>query len=90
MVTGESLPTDKNPGDQVIGATINKTGAFRFRATNVGADMALASIVRIVGDAQATKLPIQRIVDQVGGRPPEPPHTMPTTVPVPGCPGSPP
>jgi P-type Cu+ transporter len=67
MVTGESLPTGKNPGDRVIGATINKTGAFRFRATNVGADTALASIVRMVGDAQATKLPIQRIVDQVAG-----------------------
>lgn len=67
MVTGESLPVDKRPGDEVIGATINKTGAFRFRATKVGADTALASIVRMVGDAQATKLPIQRIVDQVAG-----------------------
>jgi Cu+-exporting ATPase len=67
MVTGESLPVDKRAGDEVIGATINKTGAFRFRATKVGADTALASIVRMVGDAQATKLPIQRIVDQVAG-----------------------
>ena len=67
MVTGESLPVDKQPGDEVIGATINKTGAFRFRATKVGADTALASIVRMVGDAQATKLPIQRVVDQVAG-----------------------
>ena len=67
MVTGESLPVDKAPGDEVIGATINKTGAFRFRATKVGKDTALASIVRMVGDAQATKLPIQRIVDQVAG-----------------------
>src|SRR5581483_6380617 len=67
MVTGESLPVDKSVGDEVIGATINKTGAFRFRATKVGADTALASIVRMVGDAQATKLPIQRIVDQVAG-----------------------
>ncbi|MBS1895390.1 MAG: copper-translocating P-type ATPase [Actinobacteria bacterium] len=67
MVTGESLPVDKRPGDEVIGATINKTGAFRFRARKVGADTALASIVRMVGDAQATKLPIQRIVDQVSG-----------------------
>ena len=67
MVTGESLPVDKVVGDEVIGATINKTGAFRFRATKVGADTALASIVRMVGDAQATKLPIQRVVDQVSG-----------------------
>ena len=67
MVTGESLPVDKTVGDEVIGATINKTGAFRFRATKVGADTALASIVRMVGDAQATKLPIQRVVDQVAG-----------------------
>jgi P-type Cu+ transporter len=65
MVTGESLPVDKTVGDQVIGATINKTGAFRFEATKVGADTALASIVRMVQDAQASKLPIQRVVDQV-------------------------
>ncbi len=67
MVTGESLPVDEQPGDEVIGATINKTGAFRFRATKVGADTALASIVRMVGDAQATKLRIQKVVDQVAG-----------------------
>ena len=67
MVTGESLPVDKAVGDEVIGATINKTGAFRLRATRVGGDTALASIVRMVGDAQATKLPIQRVVDQVAG-----------------------
>ena len=65
MVTGESLPVDKAVGDEVIGATINKTGAFHFRATKVGKDTALASIIRMVGDAQATKLPIQRLVDQV-------------------------
>jgi Cu+-exporting ATPase len=67
MVTGESLPVDKTVGDEVIGATINKTGAFRFQARKVGADTALASIVRMVGDAQATKLPIQRVVDRVAG-----------------------
>jgi Cu+-exporting ATPase len=67
MVTGESLPVDKEPGNEVIGATVNTTGAFRFRATKVGADTALASIVRMVQDAQATKLPIQRVVDQVAG-----------------------
>jgi P-type Cu+ transporter len=67
MVTGESLPVEKHAGDEVIGATINKTGAFRFRATKVGAETALASIVRMVGDAQASKLPIQRVVDRVAG-----------------------
>jgi P-type Cu+ transporter len=67
MVTGESLPVDKGRGDEVIGATVNTTGSFRFRATKVGADTALASIVRMVQDAQATKLPIQRLVDQVAG-----------------------
>jgi Cu+-exporting ATPase len=67
MVTGESLPVDKKAGDSVIGATINKSGAFKFRAMKVGKDTALASIVRMVQDAQATKLPIQRTVDQVSG-----------------------
>ncbi len=67
MITGESIPVEKREGDEVIGATINKTGAFRFRATKVGADTALATIVRMVGDAQASKVPIQRIVDVVSG-----------------------
>ena len=67
MVTGESLPVDKGAGDEVIGATINTTGAFTFRATKVGRDTALASIVRMVQDAQATRLPIQRVVDRVSG-----------------------
>jgi len=67
MVTGESLPVEKRPGDEVIGATINKTGAFRFRATKVGKDTALANIIRMVGDAQGSKVPIQRIVDVVSG-----------------------
>jgi Cu+-exporting ATPase len=67
MITGESMPVEKRPGDEVIGATINKTGAFRFRTTKVGADTALATIVRMVGDAQASKVPIQRIVDIVSG-----------------------
>ncbi|MFI5004703.1 MAG: HAD-IC family P-type ATPase [Solirubrobacterales bacterium] len=67
MVTGESLPVDKSAGDEVIGATINTSGAFRFKAVKVGKDTALASIVRMVGDAQASKLPIQRVVDQVSG-----------------------
>jgi Cu+-exporting ATPase len=67
MVTGESLPVEKHGGDEVIGATINKTGAFRFRATKVGKDTALANIIRMVGDAQGSKVPIQRIVDVVSG-----------------------
>ena len=67
MITGESMPVAKSPGDEVIGATINGTGALRFRATKVGADTALAAIVRMVGDAQNTKVPIQRIVDVVSG-----------------------
>ena len=67
MITGESIPVGKGPGDEVIGATINKTGAFRFRATKVGKDTALSQIVRMVQDAQASKVPIQRIVDVVSG-----------------------
>jgi Cu+-exporting ATPase len=65
MITGESLPVSKKVGDEVIGATINKTGAFKFRATKVGKDTALASIIRLVQDAQGSKVPIQRIVDRV-------------------------
>src|SRR5574341_2310094 len=65
MITGESLPVSKKVGDEVIGATINKAGAFWFRATKVGKDTALANIIRMVQDAQATKVPIQRIVDVV-------------------------
>ena len=60
MLTGESAPVDKAPGDQVIGATINGTGAFLFRATAVGQDTALAQIVRLVEDAQGAKPPMQR------------------------------
>jgi len=67
MITGESLPVAKGPGDEVIGATMNTTGAFRFRATKVGKDTALAQIVRLVQDAQSSKVPIQRIVDVVSG-----------------------
>jgi Cu+-exporting ATPase len=65
MITGESLPVSKAVGDEVIGATVNKTGAFKFRATKVGKDTALASIIRLVQDAQGSKVPIQRIVDRV-------------------------
>ncbi len=67
MVTGESLPVEKKVGDEVIGATINKTGAFRFRATKVGKDTALANIIRMVQDAQGSKVPVQRLVDVVSG-----------------------
>jgi Cu+-exporting ATPase len=67
MITGESLPVEKGPGDEAIGATMNTTGAFRMRATKVGSDTALAQIVRLVEDAQSSKVPIQRIVDVVSG-----------------------
>ncbi|MTI82446.1 MAG: copper-translocating P-type ATPase [Firmicutes bacterium] len=67
MLTGESLPVDKNVGDTVIGATINKLGTFKFKATKVGKDTALAQIVRIVEDAQGSKAPIQRMADIISG-----------------------
>ena len=65
MLTGESIPVEKGPGDEVIGATLNKTGSFRFRATRVGADTALAQIIRLVEEAQGSKAPIQRTADYV-------------------------
>lgn len=65
MVTGESLPVEKNVGDWVIGATMNKLGAFKFEARKVGKETALAQIVRLVEDAQASKAPIQRLADQI-------------------------
>ena len=67
MLTGESLPVDKKPGDKVVGATINKHGAFKFEATRVGADTALAQIVRMVEEAQGSKAPIQKLADTVSG-----------------------
>lgn len=67
MITGESLPVEKRVGDEVIGATLNKTGSFKFRATKVGKDTALANIIRMVQDAQGSKAPIQRVVDAVSG-----------------------
>jgi len=65
MVSGESMPIDKKIGDQVIGATINKTGAFRFRATKVGKETFLAQIIKIVEEAQNSKAPIQKFADAV-------------------------
>ena len=64
MITGESMPVKKNPGDAVIGATLNKTGSFQFRATKVGADTALAQIVKLVQAAQNSKAPAQRLADR--------------------------
>ncbi len=65
VVTGESIPVEKRPGDAVIGATMNKTGSFQFRATKVGKDTILAQIVKLVSEAQSSKAPIQRLADQV-------------------------
>ena len=65
MVTGEPIPVTKQAGDTVIGATINQTGAFRFRATRVGKDTVLAQIIRLVQQAQGSKAPIQRLADLV-------------------------
>lgn len=67
MATGESVPVKKQPGDRVIGATINKTGSFKFRATRVGKDTFLAQIVQLVQQAQGSKAPIQKLADQVTG-----------------------
>jgi Cu+-exporting ATPase len=67
MLTGESLPVEKKAGDNVIGGTLNKTGAFKFTATKVGKDTALAQIIKLVEDAQASKAPIQKLADWVAG-----------------------
>ncbi len=67
MVTGESMPVDKAPGDVAIGATLNQTGAFRMRATKVGRETMLAQIIRLVQAAQSSKAPIQRLADAVSG-----------------------
>ncbi|MBD2769041.1 copper-translocating P-type ATPase [Hymenobacter sp. BT664] len=65
MLTGESLPVEKKAGDAVFGATLNKTGSFRFRVTKVGADTLLAQIVKLVEDAQGSRAPIQHLADKV-------------------------
>lgn len=67
MLTGESLPVEKKAGDNVIGGTLNKTGAFKFTATKVGKDTALGQIIKLVENAQASKAPIQKLADWVAG-----------------------
>jgi P-type Cu+ transporter len=67
MLTGESMPVEKRPGDHVIGATLNKTGAFTFQASEVGKDTVLAHIVTLVRQAQGSKAPIQRLADTIAG-----------------------
>ncbi len=67
MVTGESMPVTKNPGDRVIGGTLNQSGAFVMRADKVGRDTMLAQIVQMVAEAQRSRAPIQRLADQVSG-----------------------
>ena len=67
MLTGESMPVEKQPGSQVIGGTLNRTGLVKFRATRVGAETALAQIIKLVEAAQASTAPVQRLADQVTG-----------------------
>jgi cation-transporting ATPase V/Cu+-exporting ATPase len=67
MLTGESVPVDKRPGDRVAGATLNSQGVLTVRATAVGADTALSQIVRLVEEAQGTKAPVQRLADRIAG-----------------------
>ena len=65
MLTGESLPVSKSVGDEVFGATLNKTGSFTLLATGVGKDTVLAQIIRLVQEAQGSKAPIQRLADTI-------------------------
>ena len=67
MITGEPVPVKKGEGDEVVGGTLNKTGAFRFTATNVGTDTVLSQIIKMVEDAQGSKVPIQALADRVVG-----------------------
>ena len=65
MLTGESMPVEKNPGDRVIGGTVNRSGAFQYRATTLGAQSVIAQIVRLMRDAQGSRAPIQKLADQI-------------------------
>lgn len=67
MITGESIPVDKGEGDQVVGATINKFGSFRFEAQKIGKDTVLSQIIKLVEDAQGSKAPVQRLADKISG-----------------------
>ncbi|HEX9895008.1 MAG TPA: copper-translocating P-type ATPase, partial [Gemmatimonadales bacterium] len=67
MLTGESLPVEKKPGDRVIGATMNGTGALQYQATTLGSDSVLARIVRLMHEAQGSRAPIQRLADRISG-----------------------
>jgi len=67
MITGESMPVDKGEGDQVVGATINKFGSFRFEARKIGKDTVLSQIIKLVEDAQGSKAPVQRLADKISG-----------------------
>jgi Cu+-exporting ATPase len=67
MVTGESMPVEKHPSDRVIGATMNTAGSFVMRTERVGAETLLAQIVRMVGEAQRSRAPVQRLADTVSG-----------------------
>lgn len=67
MITGESIPVDKTIDDEVIGATINKLGSFKFKATKIGKDTVLSQIVKLVEDAQGSKAPVQRLADKISG-----------------------
>ncbi len=67
MLTGESMPVEKNVGDKVVGATINKHGSFEFKVTKVGQETALSQIIRLIEDAQGSKAPIQNLADHIAG-----------------------
>lgn len=67
MATGESMPIQRGPGDEVIGATINQNGLIKVRATKVGKDSFLAQVIKLVEEAQGTKVPIQKFADKVTG-----------------------